>query len=395
MKKYTKLIPVIFIAFTLAALCAFSGCGDDGSTTFSGYTGTTGATGEDGATGATGAVDLSSITVTLWEDTDVPINTYRLTLTRAFQTSSDEEVIFESLQTGNSHTFTDLLPGDYELKINALGHLPLTKKFTLVGGRPETKDVIFEENVRLYGVYGRGRRDVSPTTGILFLIDPNTGDMDSVGDTGFYEVGGMDFHPETGILYATAFSGISVHKSADDDDDSEFVLITINPLTGEGTLVNTIDLAEGYYCYDLSFDSGGNLYGIFSQSGNNVELGIVNITTGTVQIINSNIGSYYFRGNGLAFSSGGTLYWAGENYNTDESYLYTLDKTNGSILNTVSLTDRHRYEALDFQPETGTLFGFESDDYTLSAIDPSTGTEEPVGYIDYFDALAFPPVETP
>ncbi len=92
--------------------------------------------------------------------------------------------------------------------------------------------------VTLCGFAGEARSQVlygsvnfGPTNpGDLYTIDPTTGDATLVGSIGFNVTGAMDFHPVTGVLYATARR----------TSDATPVLITIDTSTGAGTEVGPL-----------------------------------------------------------------------------------------------------------------------------------------------------------
>ena len=83
----------------------------------------------------------------------------------------------------------------------------------------------------------------------LYTINLNTGLAAPIGPIGFERVSGMDFHPETGKLYATAERA---------DGSNTGVLITIDPLTGVGAEVGPF--VAGGVAVGLSFRSDGTLF---------------------------------------------------------------------------------------------------------------------------------------
>src|SRR4051812_36769447 len=66
----------------------------------------------------------------------------------------------------------------------------------------------------------------------LYTINPATGDATLVGPIGFGLVGSLDFSPSSGILYG---EGRRLSSGA-------HVLLTINPTTGAGTEVGPLGL---------------------------------------------------------------------------------------------------------------------------------------------------------
>jgi len=142
----------------------------------------------------------------------------------------------------------------------------------------------------------------------LHRIDPNTGEATAVGSgIGFQRVSGLDFHPATGILYATG------EREAGDVDVN--VLLTINPSTGVGTEIgptgvvdfegvgDNLEFFEGIFS-DLSFRPSDNMLFGFGFPGNWVAT--IDLTTGAAtqlafETVTGDRGIEAVDGNGLSF----------------------------------------------------------------------------------------------
>jgi hypothetical protein len=211
----------------------------------------------------------------------------------------------------------------------------------------------------------------------FYSIDPATGAATLIGPIGFRAVSAMDFHPRTGVLYAT---GRRVSGSL-------LVLITINPLTGAGTEIGPLD--SGFNVQDMSFrNSDAVLFAYHLGS-----LLTLNLTTGAATVIGQVNG--FPEGNGIAFSPLDTLYYA------NERILGTINPATG-MLTTVAplhfpagLGSFPRVAAMDFKPATSTLFGTvitDSNATYLTTINPATGDVIKIGQtIHRLDALAWSP----
>jgi len=160
----------------------------------------------------------------------------------------------------------------------------------------------------LYGI-SQGIPTDLPPGGRLFTIDINFGTPTLVDtlDTFINVEGDIAFDPTTGILYAV---------------DSQGLLFTVDLTTAEGTTVGTIGLNMDLSA--MAFDASGNLYVLDSFGPTLLKVNKANaniIATVPLDPVNQEIG-------GLAFSPGGTLYYAGGS----TSKLYTLDTNTGSAL---------------------------------------------------------------
>jgi len=178
----------------------------------------------------------------------------------------------------------------------------------------------------------------------LFTIDTTTGIATPVGiGIGFERCSAMDFDPATGILYA-------ICERADGSDLS--VLITINLITGVGT---EIGLTGNETVIPSSF--GGATPGMSIRNSDSTlyahveddEIVTVDLTTGVATDLSAD--SIGCAGDAVAFSLGDTLYLAAC------AELITVDQTTGGFISSVISSDVNLMSAMDYDPETGVLFG--------------------------------------
>src|SRR5438105_1955359 len=134
----------------------------------------------------------------------------------------------------------------------------------------------------LYGA--RGNNFLSD----LYILNPSNGSVVAdLGPTGF-SITGLRFDPTTGILYAsTARRGMPTGS-----------LLTLNPVTGTGTLVGSFGVPF-HSAADIAFTKNGTLYGWMEPSFD--DLYIINKQTGQATSVgNSGLGTF---GSGLAANS--------------------------------------------------------------------------------------------
>jgi hypothetical protein len=241
-------------------------------------------------------------------------------------------------------------------------------------------------SLRLLGAQGAGA-----TTSNLVVLDPSTGAVQStVGPIGF-ALTGMAAHPQTGVLY-----GVTAQTSA----ASPRTLITVNPATGQGTVVGPLNLAQEpanspspQTLTDLAFNSAGTLFGWSSRGG---DLYMVNLNTGAASKVGES-GSELPNGGGLTFGPNGTLYLS---RHLTTGVLETINPTTGLATGSVQLSGmaERSVGALEFHPN-GTLFGAALDISNpqpsnragqLITINPASGAITVLGSsLDRLDAIAF------
>jgi hypothetical protein len=182
----------------------------------------------------------------------------------------------------------------------------------------------------------------------LYEVDAATGNATLIGPIGFWRVSAMDVSDD-GTLYAVGT----------DPATGRSVLLTIDRETGAGHAIgptNVESLGFGDTIADISFrPSDGVLFG-YLEAGDG--LGTINLATGATTALGSTHVSCC--GNGLAFAPDGRLLHA------NEDALHVLNQATGAATVLVPLiypvipgsTGFSRINSMDFQPDTGELFGF-------------------------------------
>jgi hypothetical protein len=207
----------------------------------------------------------------------------------------------------------------------------------------------------------------SATGAVVQLIGPTN---DAAGAN--YGITGMAFHPTTGVLYGS---------SANSDPLTAAKLVTIDPATGQVTLIGLFNAGNpgtrAATMTDLAFDTAGNLYGVGSVGG--PQLFSINIATGqATQVGATSMTST--TGGGLAFGPDSTLYGT-----PTASTFGTYNTTTGTFSNIANPTKPAGggYGALDFD-ENGILYGLNVGSGTpppshLVTINPATGAVTDLG----------------
>ncbi len=221
----------------------------------------------------------------------------------------------------------------------------------------------------------------------LHSIDATTGAATPIGaGIGFERVGAMDFHPGTGVLYATG-------ERADGSDTA--VLLTIDTVSGAGTEVAALNGGSthsfGTAYADISFRNGDSTLYAYLEGGDG--LGIIDITTGAlIELGGTGVSCC---GNGMAFSAADIL------HHSNEDNLHTLDQATGSATFVAPMgfsppaDDFPRINGMDFDAASGTLYAALNDgeagtpENYLAVLDPTTGVTTIIGATaDGMDALA-------
>ena len=224
--------------------------------------------------------------------------------------------------------------------------------------------------------------------GELVTIDSSSGAVvQSIGPTddalgANYGITGLAFHPTTGVLYGS---------SANADPLTAAKLVTIDPATGQVTLIGLFNAGNpgtrAATMTDLAFDANGNLYGVGSVGG--PQLFSINIATGKATQVGAT-GLTSTTGGGLAFAPDAIL------YGTPTSGRFgTYDITTGAFTNIANPVKPAGggYGALAFD-ENGILYGLNVGSGTpppshLVTIDPATGAVTDIGAsLDQLDAIA-------
>ena len=195
-------------------------------------------------------------------------------------------------------------------------------------------------------LYGAAFSEEDPASA-LYTIDPLTGEATRIGAIGFDRISGMDFDPNSGVLYATGQrAGTQTH-----------VLVRIDTATGAGTEIGLtgIDAINGNsIATDLAFrQSDGALFAYLRDSR---DLVTIDLATGLATLIGNAL-TESGPGDGLAFADNGNLYHV-----TDRT-LDRLDPDVGEILDLFDLKPQSPeigftlVNAMDFEDATGLLFG--------------------------------------
>lgn len=161
-------------------------------------------------------------------------------------------------------------------------------------------------NVGLFGSAFSG----SSGAASLYEIDATTGTGTLIGAIGFDRVGAMDFHPTTGVLYATGQR----------PSDNVPVLITINVTTGVGTEVGATGISGNIS--DVSFRSDGTLF-VYDATASNHRVYTANVTTGAATLVGST-GLSSNSGNGIVFDGSSVL------HHSNRDFAHTLSQTTGT-----------------------------------------------------------------
>jgi len=228
--------------------------------------------------------------------------------------------------------------------------------------------------------------------GSIFTIDTLTGTATLVGTPvipeGNTRISAIDFDPITETLYG--IKGGPCYGA---------LLITIDPNTGAGTLVDT--LKGGWFdgTPDPDHCSGGSAAIAFAPDGTLYASGWyggtpqgkimkVDKETGTVlEVHPTPVGFDDWRGrrahlNGLAFDANGTL-WASRGNSVDSAQVNIVDPTTGDITRTLRLNDPVMEDSLTisdlaFAPD-GRLYASLPWEGMLATIDTATGDVTRVG----------------
>jgi len=161
----------------------------------------------------------------------------------------------------------------------------------------------------------------TPANG-LYTIDPATGAATLVGDTG-ESITGLDFHPDTGVLYGTTTPNSNTGSS----------LITIDPTSGAVSVIGPHGVDEAMT--DLTFAPDGTLYGWAEASSDDVVT--IDITTGAATLVGE--AGVNSGGCALDMAPDGFLYLFGASCSSPldsdgENVVLKLDATSGVVTDT-------------------------------------------------------------
>ncbi|MCH7519819.1 MAG: IPTL-CTERM sorting domain-containing protein, partial [Candidatus Dadabacteria bacterium] len=226
-------------------------------------------------------------------------------------------------------------------------------------------------------------------------VNPHNADAVLIGNIGFEGVTGLAFLPD-GRLVGSA-------RGEEQGENRFAILIEIDPQTGAGTLIGTIGEEVDGECGrapDLSLDlHTGTLFatGDACDPGNDDFLQTVNPVTGQGTLIGT-YSPFNGGGNGLAISNNGVFFVTVSPGSF--ATLITVNPNSGAPTSDVPLTlDQNIFvNALAFHPFTQELFGSTVDlntspnerSSTLITINTVTGQTTEIGVLpDCFDAIIF------
>ena len=254
------------------------------------------------------------------------------------------------------------------------------------------------QNIALYGNAAEScdNSGTGSGEGVLTVVSPNTGEMIPVGPTGFDGISALAFLGD-GRIVASGRQG---------PDTS--ILIEINPVSGQGTLIGVIGDAnnpgECGRVAGLTFDSATDtLYGLGLKCGAGLDRVLFTINPDTAEPTVVGEVGFFGGGNAIAIRQDGTLFaiaWSG----TDLS-LYTLNRITGlgtlvGVMDTSGITPNGLgVNGLDFHPITQELFGSSTDggDDTTSylvSINEDIPSLSVIGQtLDCFDGIVFGPAQ--
>ncbi len=229
------------------------------------------------------------------------------------------------------------------------------------------------------------------TTGELYIINQTNGalvqDIGPLNDVAGlnYPITGLAFSPITGVLYGS---------SGNSQAASQAKLVTINPSTGQVTLVGSFNAGPvnssgaPATMADIAFDGAGNLYGVGSIGGPSIYS--INTGTGQATLVGANGVSTSTTGGGLGISPGSVLYGT-----PTSSRFGTYDSTTGAFTNIANPTKPAGggYGALSF--DGSVLYGLNVGSGSpvpthLVTFDLASGAITDLGQsVNSLDAIAF------
>jgi hypothetical protein len=227
--------------------------------------------------------------------------------------------------------------------------------------------------------------------GSLFTIDTSSAAATLVGTPNIPEgdtrISAIDFDPVTGTLYG--IKGGPCYGA---------LLITIDPTTGAGTLVDTLkggwfDGTPGPNCPGgsaaIAFAADGTLYasGWYGGIVGGKIMKVDKATAAVLEVHPTPVGYDDWRGrrahlNGLAFDANGVL-WASRGNSVDSAQVNIVDPATGDITSTLRLNDPVMQDSLTisdlaFAPD-GRLYASLPWEGQLATIDTATGDVTRIG----------------
>jgi hypothetical protein len=199
-------------------------------------------------------------------------------------------------------------------------------------------------------------------SGALYSINPSTGAGTLIGNlvgatnpSLTYAITGLAVQPGTGTLF-----GATSKNSTNSPNN----LVTVNPSTGQVTVIGPFNVPTNQGPADITFTPDGKLYGWIEPNTDSVAL--INISTGAATVVGSSGLSTF--GSGIASNATGTVYYAG--FGTGKP-LKTINLSTGAATDVVTMTaganSGDAIAALAFSPG-GVLFGIEGGDVSTTRL---------------------------
>ena len=220
--------------------------------------------------------------------------------------------------------------------------------------------------------------------GSLYVVDPTNASARllaaiKVGGSQPVGINGIAVHPSTKVLYGITSAGAGLRPS----------LVTINPKTGEATVIGAL----GFAGTDLTFDRSGALYAWLSNVN---QLGVVDLKTGVATPRGGAIVKGETIGGGMAIDSKGIALVAST---TAAGTLDSVDTRTGAIAPGPVLSGAPYLSAIHSMTFSrfGTLYAINSNlgipsKAALVTIGPATGVVTGLGALpDDAHGLAFSP----
>ena len=273
---------------------------------------------------------------------------------------------------------------DFTTPAGELRHVVSPARQPVPGGITDVGDLA-PSRLLLYGGFGRGSFG-SP--GAVVLLSDSTAEGQILGG-GASPAGlsGLAFDA-SGRLFGTTLDGPQGARTS--------TLAELDPDTGEvlGTVGAVTDGAGGSAMAigDLAIDPvSGGLYGLRSLAdgaGAAGRLYRIDAATGAAELVgDTGTGD----GGGLAFGEDGTLYLTGYDHGSGQSVLRRVSPADAATLSQVVVPDF--FDGLAVRPSDGLLFGTLGGTSGVFTVDPLSGAEAEVGFLDLGQAsdLAFRP----
>jgi len=211
-----------------------------------------------------------------------------------------------------------------------------------------------------------------PNVGSILSVNPSTAASSVIGTPiAGHGITGLDF-TSTGTLYGFVANGSS----------NPVTLIKIDPSTGAAidTIGDVTYNGNALSLQDMAIDPMTNIIYGTGATGNNNKLFSVNATTAEATLIGQPVQSGAFLS--IAIGANGTMY----GMQSTNNGLMTIDKSNGSVLSTTSLTPGLSVMGLGIDRSTNILYGTEC--CTMSPIGNNLYSITPSGAVSYIGSFS-------